>query len=418
MTWGAHAHAQAMQLQEQNFVGLQEHGEHALDQLWGFVQNVENSSAAQFIPPSYQGAMPSQMQDARAEEANSQSGMSQTSSHFSTFKELPIERTALSFSKPPADSRTSSCSSAAAWSEGVESQKSVRPDVPTPCTAASRKDREAETLLSQTRVQPADTDTKAGGAVWCVSMKRFDSSEHRITTTMQVSIGDGLDMTELVVTIRPRSAGDAKGKSSFKGATGVGCIELKSRLPLNMDLQVSVSVGALSPWSQKHNFAKSSYLKVHGDWDFRAAQCPGETTIPITLQLEPMESVICTQQLASETKTQKVQKDPEAEEFAEDVGMPAALSEEPGAQQADEEPREILVGDLVYAFFYTDWFPATVWEIHPEESEATVKWDGEHSVSKLPFVNISHRHDKDEPEESQKAPSQRKPGQCTMTLCS
>merc|ERR1719235_1627783 len=172
--------------------------------------------------------------------------------------------------------------------------------------------------MSQIRAQAADTDTstshpKAAGAVWYVSTKRFDSSEHRITTTMQVTIGDGPDMTELVVTIRPRSAGGAKGKSSFKSATGVGCIELKSSLPLNMDLQVSVSVGALSPWSQKHNFGKSSYLKVHGDWDFSAAKCPGEATIPITLQLEPVESMICTRQLASENTTQNVRKDSETE---------------------------------------------------------------------------------------------------------
>lgn len=54
--------------------------------------------------------------------------------------------------------------------------------------------------------------------------------------------------------------------------------------------------------------------------------------------------------------------------------------------------RPLLVGDKVYAWFYTDWFPAQVTSVDADEDTATVLWDGEWSSSVRPRSWMSHQY--------------------------
>lgn len=61
------------------------------------------------------------------------------------------------------------------------------------------------------------------------------------------------------------------------------------------------------------------------------------------------------------------------------------------AGSGDVDATAFDVGDLVYAWFFTDWFAATVHAVDPEGFMITVLWDTEYSVSDIPRAHVVHK---------------------------
>jgi len=83
-----------------------------------------------------------------------------------------------------------------------------------------------------------------------------------------------------------------------------------------------------------------------------------------------------------------------ADNSVDSLSLSTSLASLPttSAAESEEVLHPLAVDDLVYAFFYTDWFPARVRALDSTTDEVTVLWESEWSQSRLPRSHVAPRH--------------------------
>lgn len=118
-------------------------------------------------------------------------------------------------------------------------------------------------------------------ATWIVDGKRLQGKDTHLSKTMHFNVG--MQRVELVVSLSPKPASEARGGASFMASSGLGCIRVKCNqlleapFPLRLELSGDVEPlgGALAFEVAHHDFASNPVVVLPGECDFRAAAKSG-----------------------------------------------------------------------------------------------------------------------------------------------